>query len=224
MSEIRANKGRPVIGARLAIGKRGCQSAKPVMASVNSSPPSPAPPAVPPAQARMIVIAVDGPAARGKGTILQRFKDGGLSGARVFVKKEGLTWLDSAGRTFTLEWNELKEWVGEGKNVEEFSKNYDSTTILNIGVIGRYFQFISIIWLSIHLYKLRKIKIWCPIINTIFSLLGIVSATLVYITQFPFPKGFEFLMLFFIPGIPFLLLYWLGVALLTNFKKSEITI
>ena len=51
--------------------------------------------------------------ARGKGTILQRFKDGGLSDVRVFTKKEGLTWLDSAGRTFTLEWSELKEWVGE---------------------------------------------------------------------------------------------------------------
>ena len=51
--------------------------------------------------------------ARGKGTILQRFKDGALSHARVFAKKEGLTWLDSAGRTFTLPWSDLKEWVGE---------------------------------------------------------------------------------------------------------------
>ncbi|OYW55367.1 MAG: DNA topoisomerase IV subunit A [Hyphomicrobium sp. 32-62-53] len=51
--------------------------------------------------------------ARGKGTILQRFKDGGLSDIRVFNKKEGLTWLDSAGRTFTLPWSDLKEWVGE---------------------------------------------------------------------------------------------------------------
>ena len=116
----------------------------------------------------------------------------------------------------------LKEWVGKGKNAEEFSKNYDNTTILNIGVIGRYFQFILITWLSFHLYKLRQIKIWCPIINTIFSIFGVVSATLVYVTGFPFPKGFEFLLLFFIPGIPFFLLYWLGVALLTKFKKSEI--
>jgi topoisomerase-4 subunit A len=49
---------------------------------------------------------------RGKGTILQRFKEGALADARVFFKKEGLTWLDAAGRTFTLEWPELKEWVG----------------------------------------------------------------------------------------------------------------
>jgi topoisomerase-4 subunit A len=50
---------------------------------------------------------------RGKGTILQRFKDGGLSDIRVFNKKDGLTWLDSAGRTFTLPWSDLKEWAGE---------------------------------------------------------------------------------------------------------------
>ena len=39
---------------------------------------------------------------RGKGVILQRFKDGKLADARVFKKADGLTWLDSAGRTFTL--------------------------------------------------------------------------------------------------------------------------
>ena len=50
---------------------------------------------------------------RGKGVILQRVKDGAISDARVFAKKDGLTWLDSAGRTFTLPWGELKEWVGE---------------------------------------------------------------------------------------------------------------
>ncbi|MEZ5926736.1 MAG: DNA topoisomerase IV subunit A [Hyphomicrobiaceae bacterium] len=50
---------------------------------------------------------------RGKGVRLQKYKDGGISDARVFVKKEGLTWLDSAGRTFTLQMSELKDWVGQ---------------------------------------------------------------------------------------------------------------
>ena len=50
---------------------------------------------------------------RGKGVILQRFKDGALSDARCFKKSDGLTWIDSAGREFTLSWSELKEWVGE---------------------------------------------------------------------------------------------------------------
>jgi topoisomerase IV subunit A len=50
---------------------------------------------------------------RGKGTILQRIKDGALGDARVFYKKEGLTWLDAAGRTFTLGWSDLRDWVGQ---------------------------------------------------------------------------------------------------------------
>lgn len=49
---------------------------------------------------------------RGKGVILFRSKDSGVSDVRVFAKSAGLTWLDSAGRTFTLEWRDLKEWVG----------------------------------------------------------------------------------------------------------------
>jgi topoisomerase IV subunit A len=51
--------------------------------------------------------------ARGKGVRLQRYKDGGLSDIRVFKKAEGLTWLDPAGRTFTLPMAELRDWLGE---------------------------------------------------------------------------------------------------------------
>jgi topoisomerase IV subunit A len=50
---------------------------------------------------------------RGKGIILQRFKDSALADVRVFSKSEGLTWTDSAGRLFTLSWSEIKDWVGE---------------------------------------------------------------------------------------------------------------
>ena len=49
---------------------------------------------------------------RGKGVILQRFADGSLSDVRAFYKKDGLTWLDTANRTFTLGWPELKDWSG----------------------------------------------------------------------------------------------------------------
>jgi topoisomerase-4 subunit A len=51
--------------------------------------------------------------ARGKGVYLQRYKDGALSDVRVFRKADGLTWLDPAGRTFTLPYSELQEWIGE---------------------------------------------------------------------------------------------------------------
>ena len=50
---------------------------------------------------------------RGKGVILQRYKDGGLSDLRVFRRAEGLTWLDPAGRTFTLPMSELRDWLGQ---------------------------------------------------------------------------------------------------------------
>jgi topoisomerase-4 subunit A len=64
---------------------------------------------------KMLVFGLDevNEMTRGKGVILQRVKGGSLVDARVFFKKEGLTWLDSAGRTFTLPWQDIKDWVGQ---------------------------------------------------------------------------------------------------------------
>ena len=50
---------------------------------------------------------------RGKGVRLQRYKDGGLADAKVFDKKEGLTYLDAAKRSFTLSATELRDWWGQ---------------------------------------------------------------------------------------------------------------
>ncbi len=47
---------------------------------------------------------------RGKGVRIQRYKDGGLADGKVFAKKEGLTYTDTAGRMFTL--TELRDWWG----------------------------------------------------------------------------------------------------------------
>ncbi len=115
----------------------------------------------------------------------------------------------------------MKEWMDQGKKAEEFGKSYDSISIINIGVLGRLIQFSLISWLAICLYKLQQVRIWSPIVTIVFSLAGIGSATMIYITEMNLPKGFEFLFLFFIPGIPFLLLYWLGVAMITRFKRSD---
>ncbi|MCV9939184.1 DNA topoisomerase IV subunit A [Boseaceae bacterium BT-24-1] len=49
---------------------------------------------------------------RGKGVKLQRYKDGGLSDAKVFKLDDGLTWLDTSGRTWTVAQAELIEWLG----------------------------------------------------------------------------------------------------------------
>ena len=50
---------------------------------------------------------------RGKGVRLQRYKDGGLADAKAFSKKDGLTYIDSAMRSFTLSSAELRDWWGE---------------------------------------------------------------------------------------------------------------
>ena len=50
---------------------------------------------------------------RGKGVRLQKYKDGGISDARIFNASEGLSWSDSSGRTYVRTMEELKDWIGE---------------------------------------------------------------------------------------------------------------
>jgi len=50
--------------------------------------------------------------ARGKGVRLQKYRDGGLSDAKVFYLDQGLTWKDSAGRTFGAGASDLRDWIG----------------------------------------------------------------------------------------------------------------
>jgi topoisomerase-4 subunit A len=49
---------------------------------------------------------------RGRGVRLQRYKDGGLSDAKAFKGEDGLTWIDPAGRVFTVPMRELADWRG----------------------------------------------------------------------------------------------------------------
>jgi topoisomerase-4 subunit A len=48
---------------------------------------------------------------RGKGVRLQRYKDGGLADAKTFSKKDGLPYIDAAGRSFVM--TELRDWWGQ---------------------------------------------------------------------------------------------------------------
>ena len=50
--------------------------------------------------------------ARGRGVRLQRHKDGGLSDVTTFKTGDGLTWIDSAGRSFNQTIKELVPWRG----------------------------------------------------------------------------------------------------------------
>ncbi len=49
---------------------------------------------------------------RGKGVRLQKYRDGGISDAKVFFLADGLSWLDSAGRTFNVARRDLRDWIG----------------------------------------------------------------------------------------------------------------
>ena len=49
---------------------------------------------------------------RGRGVRLQRYKDGGLSDITTFKAGDGLTWIDSAGRSFNQSIKELAAWRG----------------------------------------------------------------------------------------------------------------
>jgi topoisomerase-4 subunit A len=62
----------------------------------------------------MVIFALDQvpEMARGRGVRLQRHKDGGLSDIKTFKGADGLTWIDTAGRTFNLPLKELAAWRG----------------------------------------------------------------------------------------------------------------
>ncbi|MGB8897626.1 MAG: DNA topoisomerase IV subunit A [Pseudolabrys sp.] len=49
---------------------------------------------------------------RGRGVRLQRYREKGLSDVTTFKADDGLSWIDTAGRSFTLPMKELKDWRG----------------------------------------------------------------------------------------------------------------
>ena len=49
---------------------------------------------------------------RGKGVRLQKYKDGGSVDAKTFTLADGLTWLDTSSRTWTVTEADLREWIG----------------------------------------------------------------------------------------------------------------
>lgn len=118
----------------------------------------------------------------------------------------------------------LKEWVDKGNKAEDFNKTYEDWKVITTGAIGRFFFYLLMLLLSLRLYKIRRIAIWNPILSTFLCLLGIISSIAFFLYgafNIEIPKELGFLMLFFIPGLPFLIMYWIGVALLTktnNFK------
>lgn len=48
---------------------------------------------------------------RGKGVKLQKYREGGIADVKVFSLADGLSWKDSAGRTFTVARRDLRDWI-----------------------------------------------------------------------------------------------------------------
>lgn len=118
----------------------------------------------------------------------------------------------------------LKEWVEKGNKAEDFNKNYDDWKVITTGAIGRFFFYLLMLLLSLRLYKIRRIAIWNPLLSTFLCLFGIISSIAFFLYgafNIEIPKELGFLMLFFIPGLPFLIMYWIGVALLTKTSKLK---
>jgi topoisomerase-4 subunit A len=54
---------------------------------------------------------------RGKGSRLQKYKDGTMSDIKMFALDEGLTWRSADGRTFSVTKQELTDWIGHRGDV-----------------------------------------------------------------------------------------------------------
>src|SRR5207244_7092816 len=65
---------------------------------------------------------------RGRGVRLQRYKDGGLSDVRTFRAADGLTWIDPAGRTYTLSIKDLADRRGSRADAGRLASKCFPTT------------------------------------------------------------------------------------------------
>jgi len=110
----------------------------------------------------------------------------------------------------------LQLWMDQGKKADEFVQNYDNFSLLRFGAIGRLFQYTVVAWLSFIFLRYHHIKIWTFLPLLILSFIGISTAVFIIFKGLAIPQNLQIMMLFFIPGFPFILLYWLGVALLSK--------
>ena len=115
----------------------------------------------------------------------------------------------------------LQLWMDQGKKADEFVQHYDSFSLVRFGAIGRFFQFTVVAWLSFILLRYHHIKIWSFLPLMLFCFAGIFSAVFIFLNGLVFPQNLQILFMFFIPGLPFILLYWLGVALLSKPIKNN---
>lgn len=110
----------------------------------------------------------------------------------------------------------MKSWIDSGKNADKFMDHYSGGAALKAGAVGRFFQYSCIALLSYVLHMYSYIRKWSLAPLFLLCGMGIFSAVYVFLYGFNLAGPFAALMIFFIPAGPFILLYWIGVALLTK--------
>jgi hypothetical protein len=110
----------------------------------------------------------------------------------------------------------LQLWMDQGNNADDFIKAYDNSSIVRLGAIGRFFQYTMVAWLSYILLQYKHIRYGSFILLLILCFVGNFTAVFIILKGLAFPPNLQILFFFFIPGLPFILLYWLGVALLSK--------
>jgi hypothetical protein len=115
----------------------------------------------------------------------------------------------------------LQQWINEGKNAAGFMVDYTPEFALRFGGLGRALQYPVIVWLALILFKANFLKKWVFIVLTIFCVAGCFTGIVVTILGYGSFAKLQALMLFFIPGGPFVLLYWMGLALLSKRTNNK---
>jgi hypothetical protein len=110
----------------------------------------------------------------------------------------------------------LAAWIGQGERAEGFGEHYDNQTVVILGCIGRLFQYGFLVLFFFVLHRFNYIRKGTMIFLMVMCTLGLITAITILVYGLPMPKAIEFLFFFFIPGAPFLMMYWAGMAVLTK--------
>ncbi len=110
----------------------------------------------------------------------------------------------------------LAAWIGQGERAEGFGEHYDNQTVVNLGCLGRLFQYGFLVLFFFVLHRFNHIRKGTMIFLMVMCTLGLITMIIILVNGQKLPKAIEFLFFFFIPGAPFLMMYWAGMSVLTK--------
>lgn len=114
----------------------------------------------------------------------------------------------------------LQAWINDGKKAEAFMPHYTPEITVRICGLARFCQYATIAWLALILFQNSGIKKWVLIIIAVGCVAGLVCGISIFVLGYASFGKLKAFLIFFIPGTPFVLLYWTGLALLTK-KQAD---